>query len=226
MNQKLKRAIEHLREGKFLLIHDGDSRENEVDLVLLAEKVRAQHIATMRRDAGGLICLALDYKIAQALGLPYIRDVFQIASKNYPVLELLSNSPNPYGDYSSFSISLNHKLTYTGITDKDRALTIKELANLASRALRGEEVYSEFVRNFRSPGHVSILISSRDFQRKGHTELSIYLANLANLTPAMVICEMLDSKTKLSLKVEKAKEYAKERGLVYLEAEDILKQGG
>jgi len=223
MKEVIKKALEDLRKGKFVLIHDEDSREDEVDLVIAAEKVEPQHIAYMRREGGGLICMAIDYRIAECLNLPYLKDIFQAASQNYPILKPLSNSKPPYGD-SSFSISLNYKDTYTGITDKDRALTVRKLVAIAERALKGEEVKEEFIKSFRIPGHLPLLIASKDLlARRGHTELSIYLAKLANLLPATVICEMLDDETHLSLNSRKAKNYAKEKGLIYLEAKEILR---
>ncbi|MEM3401866.1 MAG: 3,4-dihydroxy-2-butanone-4-phosphate synthase, partial [Candidatus Hadarchaeales archaeon] len=58
-------AIKDLRKGKFILIHDFAERENEVDFVVLAEKVKPEHIAQMRRDGGGLICTAIHPRIAE-----------------------------------------------------------------------------------------------------------------------------------------------------------------
>jgi 3,4-dihydroxy 2-butanone 4-phosphate synthase len=83
----------------------------------------------------------------------------------------------------------------------------------------------EFATCFRSPGHVPILIASQGLLREriGHTELCIYLAQLAGLVHAVTICEMLDSETYRSLSVTKAERYAEENNLCLLDAE-LLKR--
>ena len=53
-------AISSLKQGEFVMIHDSDGRENEVDLVVAAQFITPEHIARMRQHAGGLICLAID----------------------------------------------------------------------------------------------------------------------------------------------------------------------
>ena len=83
----------------------------------------------------------------------------------------------------------------------------------------------EFATSFRSPGHVPILIASGGLlrERSGHTELCIYLAQLAGLIHAVTICEMLDSETYRSLSVTKAEKYAEDNDLCLLDA-DLLKR--
>ena len=61
-------ASKSLRRGDFVLIHDAANRENETDLVVLAEKVEPRHVAQMRIDAGGLICVALHPNMAKNIG--------------------------------------------------------------------------------------------------------------------------------------------------------------
>ena len=65
-------ALRFLRDGKFILIHDSESRENEVDMVKAAQYINPQDISTMRIDAGGLICLAISYEIASKLKIIYM----------------------------------------------------------------------------------------------------------------------------------------------------------
>ena len=112
----------------------------------------------------------------------------------------------PYGDHSTFSITINHYQTYTGITDRDRALTIREMANL----FRIENKRNKFVSSFKTPGHVPLLIGSRGLlvSRHGHTEMSIYLAQLAELVSVTAFCEMMYAATYSALSVEKAQHYA------------------
>ena len=214
-------AVRALRDGKFILIHDSESRENEVDMVKAAQYISPQDIATMRNDAGGLICLAISDEIASKLKLTFMHDLLHFASKNNPSLSKIISSLAPYGDRPSFSITVNHVDTFTGITDIDRALTITKMSEICSD-IDNYGKY-EFSKKFRSPGHVPILISAKELlkERSGHTELSIQLMKLALLIPTVVICEMLDSDTGGALKVDKAIEYSKRFNIPLVESPQI-----
>ncbi len=210
-----------------MLVHDAPGRENEVDMVIAAESVGPKHVATMRRDAGGLICVALHSKIADNFGLPYLTEVYERASSRFNVL--LSTRPDdlPYDERSAFSLAVNHRRTFTGITDVDRALTIQELGKLGTKALNGP-MEEEFGRNFRSPGHVPLLRAAGDLlaERRGHTELVVALAGLAGIVPAVAVCEMLDADTGKALSLAAASAYAGERGLPFLSGEEIVRAHG
>jgi 3,4-dihydroxy 2-butanone 4-phosphate synthase len=219
----IDRALEALRAGSFVLVHDASDREDEVDMVIAAGAIEPHHVATMRRDAGGLICVALHKRIADNLGLPYMTEIYDAASSHYNVLTTTKPDDLPYDERSAFSIWVNHRRTFTGITDVDRALTIGELGKLSARALDGP-VVDEFGRNFRSPGHVPILRAANGLilERQGHTELAVTLAEMAGLTPAVAICEMLDAGTNRALSWEKAVEYAGEKKFPCLRAAEIV----
>lgn len=216
-------AVEALKDGKFILIHDSESRENEVDMVKAAQHISFSDIATMRTDAGGLICLAIPHEIASKLNLMFMHDLLHSASKNNPSLSQMISSIAPYGDRPSFSITVNHIDTFTGITDKDRALTITAMSDVCSQIDKNGRL--EFFKKFRSPGHVHILIGAKELlkERSGHTELSIKLLEHANLVPAVVICEMLDSETGGALSVNKAIEYSKKFKIAFVESSQIKK---
>lgn len=216
-------AVEALKDGKFVLIHDSESRENEVDMVKAAQHISFSDIATMRTDAGGLICLAIPHEIASKLNLIFMHDLLHSASKNNPSLSQMISSIAPYGDRPSFSITVNHIDTFTGITDKDRALTITSMSDICSQIDKNGRL--EFSKKFRSPGHVHILIGAKELlkERSGHTELSIKLLEHANLIPAVVICEMLDSETGGALSVNKATEYSKKFKIPFVESSQIKK---
>jgi 3,4-dihydroxy 2-butanone 4-phosphate synthase len=128
----------------------------------------------------------------------------------------------PYDTRSSFSLWVNHRETFTGITDVDRALTISRLAAAARAAMNGSSV--DFGSDFRSPGHVPLLRAAPGLlaERKGQTELSIVLARAAGVAPAVVVCEMLDGKTGRALSKEGAVRYARERDLAFVEGEEVL----
>ncbi len=126
----------------------------------------------------------------------------------------------PYGDHPTFSLSVNHYQTYTGITDKDRALTINEMANI----FNVENKQKKFASSFKTPGHVPLLIASKGLlaARQGHTELSVYLAKIAGLIPVTAICEMMDAETYTALSVDKAEKFAKQNGIPLIDGKELL----
>lgn len=214
----LTQAIEALKAGRFVMVHDDKGRENEIDLVVAAEHITPAHVATMRQDAGGLLCLAIANEITARLGLVYMHDMIAGMGKVNPVYSRLTEGRAAYGDKPSFSIYVNHRNTYTGITDSDRALTISEMAKICKNVN-----VEEFAKNFRAPGHVPILIAAKNLlaERNGHTELCVYLMKLAGMTPAVAICEMMDSQTHKALSIEKASAYAKRSGIPLVEASEL-----
>ncbi len=221
-------AIEALKAGEIILLYDFDDRERETDLVMAAEFVTPRHIFQLRKDAGGLICVAIDPAASSHLGIPYIVDVLRCAGQagngnGFAAIESICERVGdiPYDSKSSFSLWVNHRKTFTGITDNDRALTITRLAHVTKQSLSGNCV--NFGSEFRSPGHVPLLRAAPRLlkDRRGQTELSIALARAAKVTPAMVMCEMLDGVTGRSLSKEGAMRYAKANGLTFIEGRDV-----
>jgi len=106
---------------------------------------------------------------------------------------------------------VNHRETFTGITDNDRALTIRKVGETVDKVLKGEKI--DFGDEFRSPGHVALLRAASGLldERRGQTELSIELAIKAGISPSMVVCEMLDEKTGKALTKEDAMKYSKKK---------------
>jgi 3,4-dihydroxy 2-butanone 4-phosphate synthase len=219
----LDEALSSLRRGDFILLHDEGKRENEVDMVIAAEFVTPKHIARMRTDAGGLICMSINHALASSLGLDYMHEILS-GSQNFDAgLKKMIIGIAPYGDRPSFSISINHKSTFTGITDKERAFTISEMAQLYKNESTDKKIL--FNSNFKTPGHVPLLIASEGLlsNRLGHTEMSIYLMKLAGLSPVTAICEMLDSQTYTALSTDKAKKYAKDNAIPYFDGAELVK---
>ena len=219
----LDEALSSLRRGDFILLHDEGKRENEVDMVVAAEFVTPKHIARMRVDAGGLICMSINHALASSLGLDYMHEIL-FNSQNFNAgLKKMVIGTAPYGDRPSFSISINHKDTFTGITDKDRAFTISEMAKLYKNEDTDKKIL--FNSNFKTPGHVPLLIASEGLlsNRLGHTEMSIYLMKLAGLSPVTAICEMLDSQTYTALSTDKAKKYARDNAIPYFDGTELVK---
>jgi len=212
----LESALESLQRGEFVLLFDSAGRENEIDMVVAAEFVTPEHVARMRQHAGGLLCIALDHNFATSLELRYMHEILSDSTiSNKEMIMGLA----PYGDHPTFSLSVNHYQTYTGITDKDRALTIKEMANIYNV----ENRQKKFGSSFKTPGHVPLLISSKGLStRQGHTEMSVYLAQVAGLTPVTAICEMMDAETYSALSVEKAEKFAKQNGIPLIDGTELL----
>jgi len=224
MRNRLEDALEDLKNGRFVLVYDADGREEETDFFIAGEFVTPEAIHIMRKDGGGLIFIMLEHGVAKKLGLPYLADVIYKCSQKWPVFKELIPNDIPYDTKSSFSLTINHRKTFTGIRDVDRALTISEFAKLVGKVENMDDVKAQrlFGENFRSPGHVPICISSQGLlkNRQGHTELGIALAKMAGLTPVMAGCEMLDMG--ISLKKEKAMKYAEEHDLTFLEGRQII----
>jgi 3,4-dihydroxy 2-butanone 4-phosphate synthase len=208
-----------------VLLYDDDDREGETDLVIPAQSVTPADVARMRHDGGGLICVAIHATAAQKLGLPFISDVLHSVSLNgHRSLRTLVEKKGdiPYDSRSSFSLWVNHRGTFTGITDNDRALTINKIGETVDRVLNGEKI--DFGRDFRSPGHVALLRAASGLldERRGQTELSVQLALMAGVCPSMVVCEMLDDRTGKALSKQDAKEYSLRYNMPFIEGRNIL----
>ncbi|MEM1658433.1 MAG: 3,4-dihydroxy-2-butanone-4-phosphate synthase [Candidatus Jordarchaeales archaeon] len=225
MMDEVARAAELLESGGFILVYDEDDREEEVDLVMLAEKATPRHVYTLRRDAGGLICVALHPKIWKRWGLPFLHDILGFSSRKYDVLSGLNPNDIPYDSRSSFSVTVNHRKTYTGVTDNDRALTIREIGRIGRETMeRPEQDWKSVLgKAFRSPGHVHLLLAAEGLlrERRGHTELTVAFAEAAGLPPVMVLCEMLDGETGGALSFSDARKYAEKHGFPIFRGEDI-----
>lgn len=208
--EKTKNAARALEKGGFIVVYDGDAREGEADLMIHAKFATPQKIELLRRDAGGLICLAISRESAEKLGFPFYTEMMRKAG-----LGRLSCRKTAYGDEPAFSLPFNHKKVYTGITDNDRALTIREMEKTIGR----ENAKMEFEKNFYVPGHVFLLIGRGLENRKGHTELGLELAKMAGLGETIVMCEMLASGRALSK--NEARNYAKRNKIAFVEGRDL-----
>lgn len=169
MNQSLvtiEQAIAQLKAGKMIILIDDEDRENEGDLIIAAEFVTPEAINFMSRYGCGLICLTMTEEMIERLQLP------MMATKNQ----------SPYGTAFTVSIEAAAGVT-TGISASDRAHTIKTAIN--------SQVQSQ---DIISPGHIFPLKAKKKgvLERTGQTEGSVDLAKLAGLTPAAVICEIIN----------------------------------
>jgi len=159
-------AIEDIRAGKFIIIVDDESRENEGDLAMAAEKITPEAINFMAKHGRGLICLPIIGQRLDELGIPL----------------MVTNNTSRYSTAFTVSIEAKNKVT-TGISAFDRAQTIKTVLDPNTKA-----------GDLAQPGHI-FPIRAREggvLVRAGHTEAIVDLAKLAGLYPAGVICEIMD----------------------------------
>lgn len=223
--EKIQQSIDDLHNGKFVLIFDNESREGETDIIMASEFVKPESIRTMRKDGGGLIFLMTSYEIAEKLKLPFLADLYSDINDKYPVLKELAPNDIPYDSKSSFSLYINHRNTFTGITDIDRSMTMNSFANLTKKInnTTDGQATKMFGNEFRSPGHVPICVASKGLldERSGHTELVVSLLEMAGLKPAGSGCEIMGNNGK-ALSKKDAKNYAKEHNLVFLEGKEII----
>ena len=159
-------AIEDIKAGKFVIIVDDESRENEGDLAIAAEKVTPEAINFMAKYARGLICLPITGERLDELQIPL----------------MVQDNTSRY--YTAFAVSIEARdRVATGISAFDRAQTIKTVLDPDTKPY-------DLVR----PGHI-FPIRAREgglLVRAGHTEAVVDLAKLAGLKPAGVICEIMN----------------------------------
>jgi 3,4-dihydroxy 2-butanone 4-phosphate synthase/GTP cyclohydrolase II len=157
--------VEELRAGRMVILVDEEDRENEGDLVLAAEHVTPEAINFMIRHARGLVCLTLSEEICDRLELPM----------------MTTRNGTSFGTNFTVSIEAAEGVT-TGISAADRARTIQ--AAVAKNAKPEDLV---------QPGHIFPLraVKGGVLMRAGHTEAGCDLTEMAGLTPASVICEII-----------------------------------
>lgn len=164
-HEAVRRAVEAIQKGIPVILTDDESRENEGDLILAAEKLTLQTMALLIRECSGIVCLVLPESQLRQLQLP------QMVEKN--------ESRNQ----TQFTVSIEAREgVTTGVSAQDRITTIQA-------AIRPHADPHALVR----PGHVFPLKAEENgvLARRGHTEGSLDLVRLAGLTPAAVLCELM-----------------------------------
>jgi 3,4-dihydroxy 2-butanone 4-phosphate synthase/GTP cyclohydrolase II len=191
----IEEAIEHIKEGRMVILVDDEDRENEGDLCMAAEMVSADAINFMATYGRGLICLSMTNRKADELDLPLMVD----------------NNTSPFGTGFTISIEARCGVT-TGISAADRATTILT-------AIRDDARPRDLVR----PGHIFPL-RARDggvIVRSGQTEGSVDLARLAGLRPAGVICEVMDEDGTMA-RMPRLKEFSERHGIGICTIADLI----
>ncbi|MEU7811946.1 bifunctional 3,4-dihydroxy-2-butanone-4-phosphate synthase/GTP cyclohydrolase II [Pseudonocardia sp. NPDC049154] len=179
-----------------VLIVDDEDRENEGDLVVAAELATPEQMAFMIRHTSGLICVAITEERAEELRLPL----------------MAADGDDPRG--TAFTVSVDLRAgTSTGVSATDRALTVRALADPATRP-------ADLCR----PGHVFPLIARPGgvLQRTGHTESTVDLCRLAGLESVGVLAEVTNDDGTMARRPE-LRRFAAEHGLVMLSVADIVR---
>ncbi len=195
MFDSIERAIADIAAGKAVIVVDDEDRENEGDLVAAASKATPQLIAFMVRHTSGVICVPMEGKTLDRLGLPPMT---------------VRNEDRKQTAYT-VSVDARNGIS-TGISAADRAHTVRALADSAT------EPY-ELTR----PGHVFPLraVDGGVLRRTGHTEAAVDLARLAGLTPAGVISEVVDDDGSMA-RVPALREFADAHGLAMISIADLV----
>ncbi|MBI88083.1 MAG: 3,4-dihydroxy-2-butanone-4-phosphate synthase [Euryarchaeota archaeon] len=223
------KAVEAFGSGKPVMIFDSAFREGETDLLWPATSATPEIIRKLRKDCGGLLFLAIGDEVGEIFGLPWLQELHSNEElvKLNPVLGHLVTNDLQYDTRSAFTLSLNHRETYTGITDKDRALTTKRFGELAGEVLRGDISNSDAIyalgSEFRTPGHIPVCRESPGGlkSRQGHTELAVAIARLAGVVPCTIGAEMLEPDGDGALSLENAMNYAKINGIPMVTGDEI-----
>ena len=192
---RIEEALEHIRQGRMVILVDDEDRENEGDLCLAAEKVTPEAINFMAREGRGLICLSLTEERADELDLPL----------------MVRENSSSFGTAFTVSIEARRGVT-TGISAADRAHTIQV-------AIADETTARDLAR----PGHVFPLRARNGgvLVRAGQTEGSVDLARLAGLKPAGVICEIMNDDGTMS-RMPQLRQFAEKHGLLIVTIADLV----
>ena len=189
-------AIEEIRAGRIVVVVDDEDRENEGDLTVAAEKVTPEIINFMAVQGRGLICLALTPERCDFLRLPLMSP----------------NNTSMFGTAFCESIDARDGVT-TGISAADRTRTILQTVDPACRA-----------GDLARPGHMFPLRAREGgvLVRAGQTEASVDLARLAGLTPAGVICEIMNDDGTMA-RAPQLVEFCKRHNLKMLSVADLIR---
>lgn len=189
-------AIEHIRQGRMIILVDDEDRENEGDITIAAEHITPEAINFMARFARGLICLPMGPELVDSLQLPLMS----------------RRNGSRFGTNFTVSIEARNDVT-TGISAADRATTIRA-------AVKDNARPDDLV----TPGHVFPLRAQPGgvLTRAGQTEGGVDLARLAGLKPAAVICEIIKDDGTMA-RMPDLEVFAEEHGLIIATVRDLIR---
>ena len=194
----IEQAVDDFRHARVLIIVDDENRENEGDLACAAELVTPEMINFMAREGRGLICMPITEERCDELNLP-----LQVSERE---------NSSSFG--TAFTVSIEARVgVTTGISAADRATTIRTAADPGTKAI-------DLVR----PGHVFPLRARRGgvLMRPGQTEASVDMARIAGLTPAAVICEIMNDDGTMA-RLPQLVEFADRHGLNIISIAELIR---
>ena len=191
----IEEALAEIRAGKMIILVDDEDRENEGDLMIAAEHITPEAVNFMARYGRGLVCLSITEERARQLQLP----------------QMVHENSSPFGTAFTVSIEARKGVT-TGISAHDRATTIRTAIADPARP-------EDLVR----PGHVFPVVAKKGgvLVRTGQTEGSVDLARLAGLSPAGVICEVMNEDGTMA-RMPDLKRFANAHGLRIVSIRDLV----
>ena len=191
----IEEIIEDAKCGKPFIIADDENRENEGDIIAPAQFINVEIIRLMMIYARGLICVAIDQSVADKFDL-----------KLHPRRNI-----DDFETAFTYSIDAKNGIS-TGMSAIDKVNTISKLVDPNST-----------IDDFKVPGHVYPVIARQKgvLERRGHTEAAIDIAKLANLKPAMVICEIINNDGTMARKNDLL-EFAKTHGIKISTVEKLV----
>lgn len=193
--ERVEKAVDQLKAGGGILVVDDESRENEGDMIFIAETLTTEQMALMVREGTGIVCLTLTDEKLKELDLP----------------QMVETNTSSMGTGFTVSIEAKEGVT-TGVSAADRVTTIK--AAIADGCKPDD---------LARPGHVFPLrghpggIEARD----GHTEASIAFAELAGFKPAGVLCELCNEDGTMS-RLPEIISFGIEHGMPVVTIEDLI----
>jgi len=190
----IEEAIEDLKQGKVVIVVDDEDRENEGDLVALAQYATTETINFMIKEGRGLVCAPITEERALELDLP----------------PMVNHNTDYHG--TAFTVSVDHHSTTTGISAHERAVTVQALISDDAQP-----------QHFRRPGHVFPLIAKKGgvLRRAGHTEAAIDLAIIAGAKPAGVICEIIKEDGSMA-RMDDLMEFREKHNLKLITIKDLI----
>ncbi|RYA23701.1 3,4-dihydroxy-2-butanone-4-phosphate synthase [Malaciobacter halophilus] len=191
---KIDGAIKTLQEGKGVIVVDDYDRENEADMIFSAQNLTKEQMALLIKECSGIVCLCLTKEKVDKLNLPM----------------MVQNNNSKFQTPFTVSIESKDNVT-TGVSAQDRVTTIKSA------------ISSDGVSKIVSPGHIFPLRANEKgvLGRAGHTEASVDLMKLSNLSPYAVLCEITNSDGTMA-KADDIQKVSKKYSMPILSVEDII----
>lgn len=193
--ETIEKAIEDIREGKFVIVVDDEDRENEGDFIIAAEKITPEKVNFMLQHGRGVLCVPLPETRCAQLGLMH-----QVAMNT-----------SMLGTPFTVTVDKLEGCT-TGVSAEDRAATIRALADPNSKA-----------ETFGRPGHINPLYAQERgvLQRAGHTEAAVDLARLAGLQPVAALIEIMNEDGTMA-RMPQLEKVAQQYGLSLISIKDLI----